>query len=877
MALSLAKQAATNCKMLAMTVILALLLLAIVFGPRMKRFLRQLAVPGPLLPRGIKGNLVDFMDEPRKFGPRMVAQHGPLYRVYNNNFGTLMAVADPVLAQQLFQQQANMAHPWDLGLGHFLQRFLAESMGLASGRKWSNIRKAFRVPMATSAADASLANIEASLDQWEQDTLEPLASSGQVVRLQEVVGTMPIDIMLKIFFGHQFVSNYREKFLSVSEDAEAIMTTVMHNKLACTAVFRFLSTTQNQTLKRFQRNWADILLAYETSQERVEGDGGAFDAVVDVMTTTMKEGITIEEVADTMAEIIFTNQDVLNPAITWMLADLMVYPHIVDSLGLSGVREMMDKATLEADFPQLLHLIKESARVHPFFPLSMPEMLGKDLQLGGFLLPKGTSLSIDQYSLNHHSKYWTDPTKFQPERFETLDDFTAKWGLFRFGFGARRCPGQYYGNLVMANVTARLLSRWRLEPVGMEGVAHHEEVPVVPGNFAMLPDIKVCIQGKEGAQEGDDSRNTENSSEKMKDEDNKENHDSKENEGTEKEMWTNKNKTSNGPLRADDEIIINGDDNQLLDSALEIIRPIFRPGSSLSCLASPGVMVGVSVLPSHPILSTAGSNRLVSFLAALPHPSIVFVADSLNRHNVKAMCRNANKPPSEEKALAAALEAGEPFFRFLGEAIQQLEMAKPDKKGWVTLLCWDAVTENEEMRQLQVIIRCYYENASSSLRARVDQIATDFLQYRRPQSKNHAARLPHMVAYILGELPPLLMGIEHRGQRFTTLLYPTAVSKVSGGRGSCLANTLWDLTHDIHTKQQFADLRQELTAAAGGREVIPGVPLLPMELEEEQEVKKVLSSKSSAAEKKPSPESFTGEEVKTVTARALLRQTSAGR
>ena len=273
-------------------------------------------------------------------------------------------------------------------------------------------------------------------------------------------------------------------------------------------------------------------------------------------------------------------------------------------------------------------------------------------------------------------------------------------------------------------------------------------------------------------------------------------------------------------------------DNQevSLQKALQILNPIFRPGSDISCLSKPGVMVGVSVLPKHPLKTADGSQTLVSFLASLSHPSAIFVADSLNKHNVKAMIKNANRPPSDEKALATALENSWPFHQFLGNAIKDMEALNPEKAGWVTLLTWDDVMDNKEGREQQSVVRRHYNETSSSLRTRMDQIALDFLKFRRPMSKNHAARLPHMIDYLLSELPIIITGFEHRGVKFTTLLYPTAVSKVE--TGSCLANAVWDLAHEIHTKEEFSGLRQELLAISGGRETLPGVPLLPINPEE---------------------------------------------
>ena len=105
---------------------------------------------------------------------------------------------------------------------------------------------------------------------------------------------------------------------------------------------------------------------------------------------TQDDILSFDEVSHTMIEIIFGNQDVLQPSLTWILADMIVYPHIIESIDLPKFWEMLDKSNLETKYPELLDIIHESARVHPFFPISMPEIVGKDLQLGDYVLPAGT-------------------------------------------------------------------------------------------------------------------------------------------------------------------------------------------------------------------------------------------------------------------------------------------------------------------------------------------------------------------------------------------------------------------------------------------------------------------------------------------------------
>ena len=866
------KRAAASSPMSAISLSLGLAFLAVAFWPRLRRFFRTLQVPGPLLPRGIKGNLVDFMAHPRTFGPSMVAKYGPLYRVYTNNCGALLAIGDPVLAQQLYQDQANMAKPLDAGLGCYLQRFLGDAMGLASGRKWTNIRKAFRVPLSPATADASLANIEASLDQWEEETLEPLARSGLAVTVPEVVAMMPITVMLNIFFGHKFVRRHSAELARLTEDADVIMKTALYNRLACTSLYRHLPTGPNRTLASFQQSWAGILQSYETSKERKEGEGGAIDSVIDFMNSSQAGSITFSEVADTMSEIIFTNQDVLSPAISWLLTDLLVYPHQAQALQLASTYGLMDRATLQDHQPHLLNLIKESARVHLFFPLSIPEVLSKDVQLGGFSLMAGTTVSIDQYSINMNPQYWHEPSTFRPERFEDSDAFRDKWSLFRFGFGARRCPGQHYGNLVLANVTARLLARWRLVPVGLEGVTHHELVPMVPGNFAMMPDIKVRLE--DSGENKNDLQNIAKENSKMEAQDlssevkeNSKNEtrdvsfESKENNiketkkvssgGKESIEKISKNVCSEGKVNNEKEtsdVSSEGKENNknklkdcnqdninalrtpLLGEVLRSVKPTFREGSCVTDLLTTHSVVGVSTLPGHPLLLPGGSHQLVSFLAALPLPSIIVLGDSLNKHNIKAMWKNGNRPPTDEKALSLALEAGEPFRQSLGTAIEELEAGRPERRGWITLLGWQDV-EGEELREQQRITRNYYD-CFPPLRLRIDEIATKFLVHRRPHSKNHTARLPHMVAYLLDELPWLVTGTELEGVHYTALLYPTSMAGMA--KGGTLANAMWDLTHDIHTTEEFAAFRQDITRVSRGREVLPGVVLLPIDTAEEE-------------------------------------------
>ena len=103
---------------------LVILLLTIMLYMFKKKYWNLFHVPGFILPKGIKGNLPDLLANPRQFGPNLTARHGPVYKIFLSNMLPVILVGDPVLAMELFQRQANMAHTWNIGLGYFNGRFI---------------------------------------------------------------------------------------------------------------------------------------------------------------------------------------------------------------------------------------------------------------------------------------------------------------------------------------------------------------------------------------------------------------------------------------------------------------------------------------------------------------------------------------------------------------------------------------------------------------------------------------------------------------------------------------------------------------------------------------------------------------------------------
>ncbi|XP_071700184.1 demethylepipodophyllotoxin synthase-like [Rutidosis leptorrhynchoides] len=141
--------------------------------------------------------------------------------------------------------------------------------------------------------------------------------------------------------------------------------------------------------------------------------------------------------------------DTTTPTLTWALALLVNNP-----LALKKAQQELeihvgrDRNVDESDLKNLVYLqaiIKETMRLYPAGPLSVPHESTEDCIVGGYTVPKGTRLLVNIWKIQHDPQIWTDPFDFQPERFLTnnkeIDVKGQHFELIPFGSGRRICVG----------------------------------------------------------------------------------------------------------------------------------------------------------------------------------------------------------------------------------------------------------------------------------------------------------------------------------------------------------------------------------------------------------------------------------------------------
>lgn len=134
-----------------------------------------------------------------------------------------------------------------------------------------------------------------------------------------------------------------------------------------------------------------------------------------------------------------------------------------------------------ARLPYLQAIIKETFRLHPSVPLLLPRRAETDVEVEGFLVPKGAQVLVNVWAIGRDSSIWENPYSFMPERFlglgNHIDVMGKNFELIPFGGGRRICPGLPLAMRMLHLMLGSLINcfDWKLEDGVMPETMNMEE------------------------------------------------------------------------------------------------------------------------------------------------------------------------------------------------------------------------------------------------------------------------------------------------------------------------------------------------------------------------------------------------------------------
>ena len=107
----------------------------------------------------------------------------------------------------------------------------------------------------------------------------------------------------------------------------------------------------------------------------------------------------------------------------------------------------------------------ESLRLFPTAPIIVRDIL-QDGEIDGVFVPAGTIGLIPIYAIHRHQRYWSDPDRFDPERFSAANPIKpTRYQFLPFGAGPRTCIGAAFATLEATIMLATFIRAAHLEGV----------------------------------------------------------------------------------------------------------------------------------------------------------------------------------------------------------------------------------------------------------------------------------------------------------------------------------------------------------------------------------------------------------------------------
>lgn len=174
-------------------------------------------------------------------------------------------------------------------------------------------------------------------------------------------------------------------------------------------------------------------------------------------------GMTDQQVRDEALTLFIAGHETTATALTWAWYLLSQHPEVEAKMHAEIDSVIGDREPTFDDVPRLPytgHVFGETMRLYP--PAwAIGRMAVTDLEIGGYRVPKKSIALLSPYTMHRSPKYWPEPDRFWPERWQTEDPDRPKLAYYPFGSGPRICIGERFAWMEGVIILAALARKWR--------------------------------------------------------------------------------------------------------------------------------------------------------------------------------------------------------------------------------------------------------------------------------------------------------------------------------------------------------------------------------------------------------------------------------
>jgi cytochrome P450 len=402
--------------------------------------------PGARLPRPLSAAL--FLLAPQQTLRLLQRRHGDLFSVWTPVFGQVAVAASPELVKRVFQ-----ASPELLSFGETSP--LGEILGPGSLFALDGARHLRERRLILPAFHGErMRGYEGVI---EEEARREMAGWPQGEEFSTLPSFMRITLaaILRTVFGAQ-------------GDHAAELASVLPRLVTIGSRLALLRPLRRDLGPRSPGGrFVRLRARYDEIVGRLIDEGRADPALEsreDVMAMLMRasyddgERMSRTAIADELFALLAAGHETTATTLAWGVERLRRHPAVLARLA--------DEARTGEGRELRVATIHELQRTRPVIPATSRNAR-VDFPLGGWTIPRGRQIIVSAALIHSDPRFFTDPERFDPDRFVGRGPDTYTW--IPFGGGTRRCPGAAFAHMEMDVVLRTLLREFTLEPTGRRG------------------------------------------------------------------------------------------------------------------------------------------------------------------------------------------------------------------------------------------------------------------------------------------------------------------------------------------------------------------------------------------------------------------------
>lgn len=407
--------------------------------------------PGPT-PLPIIGNLLELGHKPHKSLAELAKVHGPIMSL---KFGqvTTVVISSATMAKQVLQDHdtslCNRNVPESVGS---IQKDEYGIPWLPVSTKWKKLRKICNLHIFTSQKLDANQDLRRKKIQQLVAFVQESCRTGEPIDVGQAAFDTVVNLLSNSIFSVDLADANSDSAREFKDSMWGLMVEAGRPNLS--DFFPMLRKLDIQGVRRrLTRHYIKILevldrfIDQRLEQRQEHGFADSKDMLDTLLNISESEEIDRNDIKFVILDLFAAGTETTSSTLEWAVTELLNNPEALSKARLE-LEQKVGKGNLieESDITQLPYLqtiVKETLRLHPPVPLLLPRKASADVEITGFIIPKGAQVLVNAWAIGRDTSTWDDPYSFKPERFlgSDVDVKGRNFELIPFGAGRRICPG----------------------------------------------------------------------------------------------------------------------------------------------------------------------------------------------------------------------------------------------------------------------------------------------------------------------------------------------------------------------------------------------------------------------------------------------------